>query len=147
MASLMEIMLGEKYTEAAILEVKKIVEEQALNYRNLFTKCSMMLEKLADKSLEQNLLQGIGFASKKAGQLIGSIPLVKEGPVDELPQEGGAKLDKSATKMIESTLAAFTEMSNPRIGVFTDKMDDMIQIYNHTEVICFDQERLYLVGE
>lgn len=147
MASLMEIMLGGEYTEAAILEVKKTVEEQALNYRNLYTKCSMMLEKLADKSLEQNLLQGIGFASKKAGQLIGSIPLVKEGPVDEFLQDGGAKLDKSASMMIESTLAAFAEMSNPRISVFTDKMEDMIQIYNHTEAIYFDQERLYLVGE
>lgn len=147
MASLMEIMLGGEYTEDAILEVKKTVEEQALNYRNLYTKCSMMLEKLADKSLEQNLLQGIGFASKKAGQLIGSIPLVKEGPVDELLQEGGAKLDKSASKMIESTLAAFAEMSNPHISVFTDKMDDLIQIYNHTEAICFDKDRLWLVGE
>lgn len=106
-----------------------------------------MFEKLADKSLEQNLLQGIGFASKKAGQLIGSIPLVKEGPVDELLQEGGEKLDKSASMMIESTLAAFSEMSNPRISVFTEKMDDMIQIYNHAEVICFDKERVYLVGE
>ena len=143
----MEIMLGGRYTEAAILEVKKTVEEQALNYRNLCTKCSMMLEKLVDNSVEQNLLQGIGFASKKAGQLIGSIPLVKEGPVDELLQESGEKLDKSASKMIESTLVAFSKMSNPRISVFTEKMDDMIQIYNHTEVICFDKERLYLVGE
>lgn len=93
------------------------------------------------------LLQGIGFGSKKASQLIGGIPLVKEGPVDELLQENGAKLDKSATKMIESILVAFSEMSSPRIGVFTDKMDDMIQIYNHTEAICFDKERLYLVGK
>ena len=67
--------------------------------------------------------------------------------MDELLQEGGAKLDKSASKMIESTLAAFAEMSNPRISVFTDKMNDLIQIYNHTEVICFDKERLWLVGE
>lgn len=147
MAALMEIMLHGTYTEAAILDVKKTVEAQALHYRDPYTKCSMMLEKLADKSLEQNLLQGIGFASKKAGQLIGSITLVKEGPVDELLQEGGAKLDKSASKMIESTLASFSEMSNPHISVFTDKMDDLIQIYNHTEVICFDEERLWLVGE
>jgi len=95
----------------------------------------------------KNALQGIGFASKKVGRLIGSIPLVKEGPVDEFLQESGAKLDKSASKMIESTLAAFSKMSNPRISVFTDKMDDMIQIYNYTEAIYFDQERLYLVGE
>lgn len=79
------------------MDVKKTVEAQALHYRELYTKCSMMLEKLADKSLEQNLLQGIGFASKKAGQLIGSIPLVKEGPVDELLQEGGEKLKSTIT--------------------------------------------------
>lgn len=91
--------------------------------------------------------KGIGFASKKAGQLIGSIPLVKEGPVDELLQEGGAKLDKSASKMIESTLATFAEMTDPSTSLFTDKMDDLIQIYNHTEVICFEKERLWLVGE
>ena len=114
MASLMEIMLNGTYTEAAILDVKKTVEAQTLQYRNLYTQCSMTLEKLVDKSIEQNVLQGIGFASKKAGQLIGSIPLVKEGPVDELLKEGGAKLEKSASKMIESTLAAFAEMSNPR---------------------------------
>lgn len=147
MASFMEIMLSENYAEPNVLEVKKTVETQGLNYRSLYTQCSMMLEKLVDKSIEQNLLQGIGFVGKKAGEFIGSIPLVKEGPVDELLQEGGEKLDKSAEKMIDDALAAFAEMSNPRISVFTEKMDDLIQIYNHTEVICFDQERLYLVGE
>lgn len=107
----------------------------------------MTIEKLVDKYIEQNVLQVIGFASKKAGQLIGSIPMVKEGLMEELPQEGGAKLDKSASKMIENTLATFAEMSNPGTSLFADKMDDLIQIYNHTEVTCFDKERLWLVGE
>ena len=37
MAFLMEIMQHGTYTEAAILDVKKTVEVQALQYRNLYT--------------------------------------------------------------------------------------------------------------
>lgn len=146
MASFMEIMLGEKYNDSAISEVKKTLEEEALKYRKIYSQCSSMLEQLADKSIERNLLQGIGFVGKKAGALIGEIPLIKEGPVDEFLQAGGEKLDKRAYRIISDTLAAFSEMSDPRIGVFTQKMDDMIHIYNHTEVICFDKEKVYLVG-
>jgi len=49
--------------------------------------------------------------------------------------------------MIDDALASFAEISNPGISVFSEKMNDMIQIYNHTEVVCFDQERLWSVGE
>lgn len=146
MASFMEIMLSEKYTEASILEAKKTLETEALNYRKIYSRCSAMLEQVADKSIEQNLMQGIGFVGKKAGELIGEIPLIKEGPVDEFLQESGAKLDKSASRMVSSVIMAFSEMADPRIGVFTEKMDDMIQIYNHTEAVCFDKEKIYFVG-
>lgn len=37
-------------------------------------------------------------------------------------------------------------ISNPGTAVFVDKMTDMIQIYNHTEQICFDEKRIYLIG-
>lgn len=37
-------------------------------------------------------------------------------------------------------------IQNPGIGVFTEKMQDMIMIYNHTTEICFDNEQIYLVA-
>lgn len=36
-------------------------------------------------------------------------------------------------------------IQNPGIGVFTEKMQDMIMIYNHTAEICFDDKQIYLV--
>ena len=75
-----------------------------------------------------------------------NIPLIKEGPIDEFLQDSGEKLDNNASKMVSNVLAAFSEMSEPRTSVFIEKMDDMIQIYNHTEVICFDKDKIYLVG-
>jgi hypothetical protein len=35
-------------------------------------------------------------------------------------------------------------MSNPGTGLFTSKMDEMIQIYNHTSSIYFDEKNIYL---
>lgn len=48
--------------------------------------------------------------------------------------------------MEKDAVRKFASLNNPQTGVFIDKMEDMIQIYNHTEQICFDNERLYLVG-
>ena len=38
-----------------------------------------------------------------------------------------------------------TQLSNPGTGIFMDKMRDMIQIYNHTSEICFDDKKIYLI--
>lgn len=51
MASLTEIMLGGEYTEAAILKVKKALEEQALNYRNLCRALALPLKKPVSSSV------------------------------------------------------------------------------------------------
>lgn len=40
----------------------------------------------------------------------------------------------------------FASISNPDTYVFMDKMEDMIQIYNHTEQICFDDKKIYLIA-
>ena len=48
--------------------------------------------------------------------------------------------------MEQNTLAAFAEISNPETGVLTEKMQDLIRIYNHTAEIYFDEEKLYLVA-
>ena len=54
-----------------------------MTYRNLYGKCSEHLERLGNSALEANLLKGIGNASNAVGKLIGSIPKIKDGQVDE----------------------------------------------------------------
>jgi len=57
-------MLGENYAEAYIQDVKTAVETRAMHYRILYTQCSTMLEKLVDKSIEQEMVQGVCIVSK-----------------------------------------------------------------------------------
>lgn len=146
LASLLEIMLSGNFKEEYIADVKANIETLAMDYRDLFGKCSEHLEKLGNSALEVKALKGLGTVGDAAGRFIGRIPKIKDGQVDELLQEGGARLKENANRMEQNALAAFAGISNPETGILTEKMQDLIRIYNHTAEIYFDEEKLYLVA-
>lgn len=82
LASLMEIMLSGNFKEEYITGIKNEIMDMSDAYRSLFEKSSVYLEKLGGSALEANVLKGVGTAEKAVGKFIGSIPLIKEGPVD-----------------------------------------------------------------
>ena len=145
MASLMEVMLGGNFKEEYVSGIKDEIRQMSEAYRDLFGRCSVYLEKLSGSSMEKNLLTGIGTAGKAVGTLIGSIPGIKEGPVDEFLVGQGSRMKKSAQSMQTQSIKEFAEISNPKTGIFVDRLEDIIQIYNHTNQICFDRENIYLM--
>lgn len=145
LSSLLEIMLGGNFKEEYISGIKQEIEKCSEAYRELFEKCSIYLEKLSNTSLETNVLKGVGNVSKFTGKVIGAIPVVEKGSVDEFLQDSGEKIKKSALGIEQKTVRSFAEISNPGTGVFTAKMADMIKIYNHTTEICFDKKNIYFV--
>ena len=147
LASLLEIMLSGNFKEEYITGIKGEIESLSMTYRDLYGKCSEYLERLGNSALEANLLKGIGSASNAVGRLIGSIPKIKDGQVDEFLQDSGERLKNNAVGMERNVVKAFAEISNPGTGVFTEKMRDMILIYNHTAEICFDDKQIYLIAE
>lgn len=146
LASMLEIMLSGNFKEEYISGVKDEIERLSYTYRDLFGQCSIYLEKMNNVSVETNVLKGIGVASKAVGKFIGNIPLVKEGQVDEFLQDSGKQMKSSAKEMEKSILAAFAELSNPETRVLVERMEDMIQIYNHTDKIYFDDKKIYLIA-
>ena len=83
--------------------------------------------------------------AKAVGTLIGNIPGIKEGPVDEFLVDQGSRMKKSAYSMQAQFIKEFAEISNPQTGVFVDRLEDVIRIFNHTDQICFDRENIYLM--
>ena len=146
MASLIEIMLSGNFKEENIISIKSEIESLSMAYRDIYGQCSVYLENMSDSSFETNVLKGISTASKVVGKFIGSIPIVKEGPVDEFLQDGGAQLKKNAVGIEKNVVESFAEIRNPGTSVFLEKMKDMIQIYNHTAEIYFDKKHIYLVA-
>ncbi|MDO4650904.1 MAG: hypothetical protein Q4B26_19885 [Eubacteriales bacterium] len=145
MASLIEVMLSGNFREENILAIKSEIEDAAMLYREEFGKCSRFLEKKSKAAVDTQLIKGIGQAGKAAGNFIGNIPIVKNGPVDELLQNGGKKLQKDAKGLETQAIKQFAVLADPMTGVFTQRLNDLIQIYNKTETIAFDEDNIYLI--
>lgn len=146
LASMMEIMLGGNFKEEYISNIKEEIIKLSEAYRSLFEKSSCYIEKLGNSALEANMLRGAGIAGNAVGKFIGSIPLIKEGPVDEFLQKAGTQIAKNACSIEKEAVHQFSAISNPGTRVFIEKMEDMIQIYNHTDRVCFDDKQIYLIS-
>lgn len=96
MASFMEIMLSGDFKEENITCIKTEIETLSMAYREIYSQCSLYLEKLISSSLETNVIKGLGTVSKTVGKIISSIPIIKEGTVDEFFQDNGVQLEKNA---------------------------------------------------
>lgn len=145
LASLMEVMLSGNFKEEYIVGIRDEIRAMSETYRDLFSKCSVRLEKLGAHAVEVNVVKGIGTANKAVGKLIGKIPVVKEGPVDEFLQGTGTHLRRNASKMEKKPVKTFAALHDPGTEMVAEKMDDMIRIYDHTSQICFDRENIYLL--
>ncbi len=146
MSSFIEVMLLGDFREEHILKIKEDIEDRSMHYRQIFGACSVYIERIAGNAIEANILKGIGNAGKAIGGLIGSIPLVKEGPVDEWLQDGGDVLKKNARGMEADAVKALAAAGNPDTGVFIEKLNELNQLNNHTSGICFDRNNIYLLA-
>ena len=146
MSSLIEIMLSGNFKEENILSIKEEIQKLSFAYRDIYGECSVYLEGMEKSSVESNLLKGVSATSKAVGKFIGSIPKIKDGQIDERLQEAGEHVSDKAKAIETDSIAAFAEMSNPGTSLFTEKMDDLIFVYNHTTDICFDNDNIYLIA-
>lgn len=146
LASFMEILLLGNYQEKNISEVKGTIENYSLEYREVFTSCSSYLGSIAKGSIEKTAVKGLGVVENTLGNFIGSIPLIKEGQVDEWLLKTASSHKEFAGEMEKGVLEQLASVSNPGTSVFVDKLDEMIRIYNHTEQIYCDDKKIYLVA-
>lgn len=146
MSSFTEVLLLGDFREDHILKIKDDIEERSMTYRQIYAECLDYVEEMSGKAVDTNVIKGIGSAGKVLGGLIGSIPLVKEGPVDEWLKDGGDVLKQNAGNLGKKHVQNLSVVSNPGTGIFIEKMDEINKICNHTDKIFFDRDRIYLAA-
>ncbi|MBQ6638065.1 MAG: hypothetical protein IJH82_05360 [Lachnospiraceae bacterium] len=144
-ATYLEILLSGNFSEENIKASIKEIQTYSTEYRELFGECSIFLEKKSKKSIESNVLKGIGTTSSAVGKVIGGVPKIKEGHVDDFLRDKGEQIKGSANNISKETIEAFSKVSNPKTREFVVKLEEMILIFNHTENICIDGENVYLI--
>ena len=146
LAYLLEIMLSANFREDNIRIAIEKINQISLDYRDYFDKASLRLEQISTDALDKKVLKGLGIAGQSVGKFIGSIPIIEKSPVDEMLQASGEKMANKATGLEERAVHEFATLGNPGTAILVDRLQDMIQIYNHTTRICFDKDHIYLVS-
>ena len=145
LASFLEVMLLGNFQEEYIGQVRTSIEEHSQEYNQMFQSSSKYLDKVSGMAIEANVIEGIGTAGKAIGNFVGSIPLVKEGKVDEWLVDSGEHLKHVGQGMKKKVVNRFEMISDAGTETFVMKLNEVHRIYNNTKSICFDNENIYLV--
>lgn len=143
-ASFLEVMLLGNFRQAYLDQIAANVQEYSQHYLTQFTECCDLIKKYSSESVETKVLAGIGNAGKTLGKLIGSVPILAQGPVDEWLHDTGDQLLKSNDEKTANAVAVFS--TGGRIGneIFVDSIRNVGAISNQSNDILFDGEALYL---
>lgn len=140
-SSFMEVLLLGNYNSDYLLSKKDELDELDNEYLNTFNNALNYIKKNADKSLESNVLSGLGSAGKTLGNLAEKI---KVKNVDAWLNEKGNNLKHTSQDIKDNYVMKFDEIKNTNTKVFTNQLDKVNCIYNKTKEIYFDKDNIYL---
>ena len=143
-ATFLEIMLLENFQKEYLLSKKEELETLSNEYINNYQEALKYVKKEANKSIQGNLLSGIGSAGKAIGDLSEKIQVIKNKKIDTWFNKNSDNIKNISQNMKNNFSLKFEEMNNPNTKIFIDKIKFINDIYNNVKNIYFDNKKLYL---
>ena len=146
-ASFLEVMLQGHYEQAYIEQVRQGVVERNNRYHDVHKTCTEHLKKLTSSTVQHTVLKTLGSAGKAVGGFLGSIPLIKDGSVDEWLTKSGNDLEQTGENIGKETLKQFETVGDSGCDVFIDNLAYVDHLFNETQKICIGKEAVYLIKD
>ena len=140
-SSLMEILLLGNYQSDYLLSKRNELDELDNEYTNTFYNTLDYIKKNANKSLEGNMLAGLGSAGKAIGNLAEKAKIKN---VDSWLSERGDTLKQTGQNIKDNFINKFDEIKESNSKLFINQIEKIDCIYNKTKEIYFDSEKIYL---
>lgn len=140
-STFMEILLLGNYKNDYLLNKKKELDELDNEYLIVFNNALEYVKKNADKSLEGNVLSGLGSAGKAIGNLAEKVKIKN---VDNWLNEKGDNLKQSGQNIKDDFATKFDDLKESNSRPFINQIEKVDCIYNKTKEIYFDKENIYL---
>lgn len=140
-STFMEILLLGNYKNDYLLSKKEELDELDNEYSEVFNNALEYVKKNANKSLEGNVLFGLGSAGKAIGNLAEKVKIKN---VDNWLNEKGNNLKQSGQNIKDEFATKFDDMRESNSRPFINQIEKVDCIYNNTKEIYFDKENIYL---
>lgn len=140
-STFMEILLLGNYKNDYLLNKKNELDELDNEYSETFNNALKYVKNNANKSLEGNVLLGLGSAGKAIGNLAEKVKIKN---VNNWLNEKGDNLKQSGQNIKNDFATKFDDMKESKSRSFINQIEKVNCIYNKTKEIYFDKENIYL---
>ena len=140
-STFMEILLLGNYKSDYLLSKKNELDELDNEYSKNFNSALEYVKKNANKSLEGNVLSGLGSAGKVIGNLAEKVKIKN---VDNWLNEKGNNLKQSGQDIKDDYANKFDDMKESNSKQFINQIEKVDCIYNKTKEIYFDKDNIFL---
>ena len=145
-ATFEEILMIENYKTEYLQSVIREIEEQSMQYRDLYIECYDFIENYMNTSLQTGAAKGLAVFSKTAGEALAKVPVLRKGPVDEVLIKAGNKMQAMNENRKQELLKDLVEKQSTYIRPFIENIEMMNRLYNEPKIMLFDHENLYLIS-
>lgn len=139
-----EVLLQENYDAAYLEAITKKIDDNAFQYRELYTTVFTQLENYSRKSLQAKGLDGLSIMTKAAGEAFARIPLLRKTRLDENLLGASQRLEEFGARKVQKTMRQFIDQQSSCVRPFVENIEMIGRIYNRPMSLVFNGEDLYL---
>ena len=135
----MEVMLSKNFRAEYLSKIAEEIREHALQFRNLYTASYDKIESLKKDAITAQAANRLADVSRSVGNLIGKIPVVKDGPVDEFLIGVGDSISDAERKRLEKVLSFFMQYKDSGLIPVAEHIDLVNHLSNKPVVLLYDK--------
>ena len=143
-ASFLEVTLLGNFRSDYLENVYRKVEAHDAQYRAFYAECCDRIAGIASASVESKAVLRFAGAQKAVGGLIGKIPGIRRGQLDEGLQAAGERLEGLEAQRTEAILESFRIHSESGAQLFLEKLTALDKLFNDETEYVIDGEHLYI---
>ena len=144
-SSFLDVMLQGNFDPASIESVTGKMITMANRYEALYADCHAQMAKYQRSSIEAQIVGGIGVATKGLGNAIASVPVIREGPVDEVLISAGDSIGRFNRDTVRQKLQTFEVFEDNRMNPFIENLKSVNLLHNTENAMITDGTHLYLL--
>lgn len=137
-----EVMLSKNFQAEYLSKIEDEIREQAMKFRNLYTECFDKIELLKKEAVTTQAANKLADVTRTVGGLIGKIPVVKDGPVDEFLIGVGDSITEAEKKKLEKTLAFFIQYKDSGLTPIAEHIAMINELSNKPVVMLYDKKTI-----
>lgn len=144
-SSFLDIMLQRNFETTAIESITNKMIAMAKRYEELYADCHTQIAKYQRSSIEAQIIGGIGVATKGLGKVIASVPVIREGPVDEALISAGESIGRFNRNSTQRKLQGFEVFEENRMDPFIENLQTVERLYNSKNTMITDGTYLHVL--